>query len=116
MTVPTSASGGSDGGGEGSAFADVIASGPVAADDAVAGGAWAAAIKEKDQLIRGGTVANQVFSLASTTGGRPPASTRASPSRWRSTSSARAARRRSSTSTPPSRPARRWCRTGPWTA
>ena len=64
-------SGGSDGGGEGSAFADVIASGPVAADDAVAGSAWAAAIKEKDQLIRGGTVANQVFSLASTTGGQP---------------------------------------------
>ncbi|MCT1438405.1 glutamate ABC transporter substrate-binding protein [Brachybacterium paraconglomeratum] len=64
-------SGGSDGGGEGSAFADVIASGPVAADDAIAGSAWAAAIKEKDQLIRGGTVANQVFSLASTTGGQP---------------------------------------------
>lgn len=64
-------SGGSDGGGEGSAFADVIASGPVAADDAVAGSAWASAIKEKDQLIRGGTVANQVFSLASTTGGQP---------------------------------------------
>ncbi|GAP77504.1 MULTISPECIES: glutamate ABC transporter substrate-binding protein [Brachybacterium] len=63
--------GGSDGGGEGSAFADVIASGPVAADDAVAGSAWATAIKEKDQLIRGGTVANQVFSLASTTGGQP---------------------------------------------
>ena len=65
------ADGGSDGGGEGSAFADVIASGPVAAEDAVAGSAWAAAIKEKDQLIRGGTVANQVFSLASTTGGQP---------------------------------------------
>ncbi|WP_263311798.1 glutamate ABC transporter substrate-binding protein [Brachybacterium atlanticum] len=63
--------GGSDGGGEGSAFVDVIASGPVAADDAIAGSAWAAAIKEKDQLIRGGTVANQVFSLASTTGGQP---------------------------------------------
>ena len=65
------ADGGSDGGGEGSAFADVIASGPVAADDAIAGSAWAAAIKEKGQLIRGGTVANQVFSLASTTGGQP---------------------------------------------
>ncbi|OFT61481.1 amino acid-binding protein [Brachybacterium sp. HMSC06H03] len=64
-------SGGSDGGGEGSAFADVIASGPVASEDAIAGSAWAAAIKEKDQLIRGGTVANQVFSLASTTGGQP---------------------------------------------
>lgn len=62
---------GEGGDGEGSAFADVIASGPVAADDAVAGSAWAAAIKEKDQLIRGGTVANQVFSLASTTGGQP---------------------------------------------
>ena len=56
---------------EGSPFADVIASGPVAEDDAVSGSAWAAAIKEKDQLIRGGTVANQVFSLASTTGGQP---------------------------------------------
>ena len=56
---------------EGSPFADVIASGPVAEDDAVAASAWAAAIKEKDQLIRGGTVANQVFSLASTTGGQP---------------------------------------------
>lgn len=64
-------SGGSDGGGEGSAFADVIASGPVASEDAISGSAWAAAIKEKDQLIRGGTVANQVFSLASTTGGQP---------------------------------------------
>ena len=49
----------------------MIASGPVAEDDAVAASAWAAAIKEKDQLIRGGTVANQVFSLASTTGGQP---------------------------------------------
>lgn len=65
------ADGGSDGGGEGSAFADVIASGPVADDAAVSGSAWAAAIKEKGQLIRGGTVANQVFSLASTTGGQP---------------------------------------------
>ena len=64
--------GGAEGGDEeGSPLADVIASGPVAEDDAVSGSAWAAAIKEKDQLIRGGTVANQVFSLASTTGGQP---------------------------------------------
>ena len=64
--------GGAGGGDEeGSPFADVIASGPVAEDDAVAASAWAAAIKDKDQLIRGGTVANQVFSLASTTGGQP---------------------------------------------
>ena len=64
--------GGAGGGDEeGSPFADVIASGPVADDDAISGSAWAAAIKEKDQLIRGGTVANQVFSLASTTGGQP---------------------------------------------
>ena len=64
--------GGAEGGDEeGSPFADVIASGPVADDDAIAGSAWAAAIKDKDQLIRGGTVANQVFSLASTTGGQP---------------------------------------------
>jgi ABC-type amino acid transport substrate-binding protein len=64
--------GGAEGGDEeGSPFADVIASGPVAEDDAVAASAWAAAIKDKDQLIRGGTVANQVFSLASTTGGQP---------------------------------------------
>lgn len=64
--------GGSDGGGaEGSAFDDAVASGPLAAEDAVAASAWATAIKEKDQLIRGGTLANQVFSLASTSGGRP---------------------------------------------
>ena len=65
--------GGSAAGGdeEGSPFADVIASGPVAEDDAVSGSGWAAGIKEKGQLIRGGTVANQVFSLASTSGGQP---------------------------------------------
>ena len=63
--------GGGDEGGEGSAFADVIASGPVASEDAIAASPWATAIKDKDQLIRGGTVANQVFSLASTTGGQP---------------------------------------------
>ncbi|MFC7374857.1 MULTISPECIES: glutamate ABC transporter substrate-binding protein [unclassified Brachybacterium] len=64
--------GGSDGGGaEGSAFTDAIASGPIAEDDVVAASAWASAIKDKDQLIRGGTLANQVFSLASTSGGEP---------------------------------------------
>ena len=63
--------GGGDEGGEGSAFADVIASGPLAAEDAVSASPWAAGIKERDQLIRGGTVANQVFSLASTSGGQP---------------------------------------------
>src|SRR5690606_22398421 len=57
--------------GEGSAFADVISSGPVASEDAIAASPWATAIKDKDQLVRGGTVANQVFSLASTTGGQP---------------------------------------------
>ena len=63
--------GGGDEGGEGSAFADVISSGPVASEDAIAASPWATAIKDKDQLVRGGTVANQVFSLASTTGGQP---------------------------------------------
>ncbi|WP_262424865.1 glutamate ABC transporter substrate-binding protein [Brachybacterium sp. Z12] len=49
----------------------MIASGPVAAEDAIAASPWATAIKDKGQLIRGGTVANQVFSLASTSGGQP---------------------------------------------
>src|SRR5699024_3953669 len=71
---------GSSGGGEGDGEsgdgesvpqADALASGPVAGDDVIAASAWAAAIKEKGQLVRGGTVANQVFSLASTTGGMP---------------------------------------------
>ncbi|HEX7352637.1 glutamate ABC transporter substrate-binding protein [Brachybacterium sp.] len=62
---------GEDGEEGGSPLADVIASGPVAAEDAIAASPWATAIKEKDQLIRGGTVANQVFSLASTSGGQP---------------------------------------------
>jgi len=62
---------GEDGGEGGSSLVDVIASGPVAAEDAIAASPWATAIKEKDQLIRGGTVANQVFSLASTSGGQP---------------------------------------------
>jgi glutamate transport system substrate-binding protein len=65
--------GGGEGEGDGESVpqADALASGPVAADDVVAASAWATAIKDKDQLIRGGTVANQVFSLASTTGGMP---------------------------------------------
>src|SRR5690625_6908256 len=53
----------SDGGADTSAYADVIASGPVADDDAVAASEWASAIKERGELIRGGTTANQVFSL-----------------------------------------------------
>lgn len=61
---------GEDGGGS-LPQAEALASGPVAADDVIAASAWATAIKEKDQLIRGGTVANQVFSLASTTGDMP---------------------------------------------
>jgi glutamate transport system substrate-binding protein len=68
---PDLGAGAAGGDGAGSAFADVIASGPVAADDAISASPWAAGVKEKDQLIRGGTVANQVFSLASTTGGQP---------------------------------------------
>ena len=65
--------GGGEGEGDGDALpqADALASGPVAAEDVIAASAWATAIKEKDQLIRGGTVANQVFSLASTTGDMP---------------------------------------------
>lgn len=60
-----------EGGGDSLPQADALASGPVAAEDVIAASAWATAIKEKDQLVRGGTVANQVFSLASTTGGMP---------------------------------------------
>ena len=61
----------SDGGGESGGSGDVIASGPIASDDAIAASPWATAIKDKDQLVRGGTVANQVFSLASVSGGQP---------------------------------------------
>src|SRR5690625_6532861 len=42
----------SDGGADTSAYADVIASGPVADDDAVAASEWASAIKERGELIR----------------------------------------------------------------
>ncbi|ASK65686.1 amino acid-binding protein [Brachybacterium avium] len=63
--------GGDEGDGDSVPQADALASGPVAADDVIAASAWATAIKEKGQLVRGGTVANQVFSLASTTGGMP---------------------------------------------
>ncbi|MGP5076850.1 glutamate ABC transporter substrate-binding protein [Brachybacterium alimentarium] len=62
---------GEDDAAEGSPFADAIESGPVAEDDAISASAWATAIKDKGSLIRGGTVANQVFSLASTSGGQP---------------------------------------------
>src|SRR5699024_8203161 len=65
--------GGGEGGAdeEGPPMADVLASGPVVEEDAISADARASPIKDKDQLIRGGTVANQVFSLASTTGGQP---------------------------------------------
>ena len=62
---------GEDDAAEGSPFADAIESGPVAEDDAISASAWATAIKDKGSLIRGGTLANQVFSLASTSGGQP---------------------------------------------
>lgn len=62
---------GEDDAAEGSPFADAIESGPVAEDDVISASAWATAIKDKGSLIRGGTVANQVFSLASTSGGQP---------------------------------------------
>lgn len=65
----TGGGGASDGGG--AAAADAVTSGPIAAEDAVAASAWATAIKERGTLIRGGTLANQVFSLANTSGGRP---------------------------------------------
>lgn len=56
--------GASDGGGEGaSAYDAAIAAGPVADEAAVSGSAWATAIKEKDSFVRGGTTANQVFSI-----------------------------------------------------
>ena len=56
-------SGGSDGGGASSAYDGVIAAGPVAEDSVVSGSTWASAIKEKGTLTRGGTTANQVFSI-----------------------------------------------------
>ncbi|MDN5821147.1 MAG: glutamate ABC transporter substrate-binding protein [Brachybacterium sp.] len=70
---PDLGGGGDEGEGDGGSLpqGDALASGPVASDDAIAASAWATAIKEKDQLVRGGTVANQVFSLASTTGEMP---------------------------------------------
>lgn len=64
--------GGSDGGGGGAnAFTDAVNAGPVADDATVQASAWATKIKEAGQLTRGGTVANQVFSLADTSGGNP---------------------------------------------
>src|SRR5699024_5834131 len=63
--------GGGDEGGEGSAFADVIASGPLAAEDAVSASPWAAGIKERDQLIRGRPGSNPVFTRATTSGVQP---------------------------------------------
>lgn len=64
--------GGSDGGGgDANAFTDAVNAGPVADDAAVQASAWATKIKEAGQLTRGGTVANQVFSLADTSGGNP---------------------------------------------
>ncbi|EYT50022.1 glutamate ABC transporter substrate-binding protein [Brachybacterium muris] len=64
--------GGSDGGGgDANAFTDAVNAGPVADDAAVQASAWATKIKEAGQLKRGGTVANQVFSLADTSGGNP---------------------------------------------
>ncbi|MFC0672779.1 glutamate ABC transporter substrate-binding protein [Brachybacterium hainanense] len=56
--------GASDGGGAGtSAYDAVIAAGPVAEESVVSGSAWASAIKEKGTFTRGGTTANQVFSI-----------------------------------------------------
>ncbi|PMC76119.1 glutamate ABC transporter substrate-binding protein [Brachybacterium sp. UMB0905] len=69
---PDLGGGGEDGeGGTEDAMSEVLASGPVADDDAISASAWAQTIKDNGQLKRGGTVANQVFSLASTSGGRP---------------------------------------------
>ncbi|GAA1489734.1 glutamate ABC transporter substrate-binding protein [Brachybacterium sacelli] len=68
---PDLGGGASDGGGEGTPYGDAIASGPLASEDAVAASAWATAIKDNGKLVRGGTLANQVFSLASTTGEDP---------------------------------------------
>ena len=56
-------SGASDGGAASGEYDAVIAGGPVAEDSAVSGSAWASAIKEKGKLVRGGTTANQVFSI-----------------------------------------------------
>ncbi|MFE5776075.1 glutamate ABC transporter substrate-binding protein [Brachybacterium sp. NPDC056505] len=55
--------GGSDDGGASSAYDGVIAGGPVAEDADVQKSAWAKKIKDAGKLTRGGTTANQVFSL-----------------------------------------------------
>ncbi|UEJ84464.1 glutamate ABC transporter substrate-binding protein [Brachybacterium halotolerans subsp. kimchii] len=55
--------GGSDDGGASSAYDGVIAGGPVADDADVQKSAWAKKIKDAGKLTRGGTTANQVFSL-----------------------------------------------------
>ncbi|MCL6423164.1 glutamate ABC transporter substrate-binding protein [Brachybacterium sp. JHP9] len=61
----------SDGGGTDTAAYDaVIAGGPVAADTDIAASAWATAIKEAGSLKRGGTTANQVFSLINPASGQ----------------------------------------------
>lgn len=63
--------GGAEGEEKAGSMADVLSSGPLASEDAIAASPWATAVKEKGTLVRGGTVANQVFSLASTSGGQP---------------------------------------------
>ncbi|WP_106505603.1 glutamate ABC transporter substrate-binding protein [Brachybacterium timonense] len=55
--------GGDDSDGSGAAYDDAIAGGPIADDAAISASAWATAIKEAGTLKRGGTTANQVFSL-----------------------------------------------------
>ncbi|MBK0332420.1 glutamate ABC transporter substrate-binding protein [Brachybacterium sp. MASK1Z-5] len=55
--------GGSDDGGASSAYDGVITAGPVADDADVQKSAWAKKIKDSGKLTRGGTTANQVFSL-----------------------------------------------------
>lgn len=53
----------SDGGGASEDYTAAIAAGPVASEDDIAASGWATAIREADQLVRGGTTANQVFSI-----------------------------------------------------
>ncbi len=55
--------GGEDGGSGDKAYDDAIAAGPIADDAAITASAWAKKIKEAGKLKRGGTTANQVFSL-----------------------------------------------------
>jgi ABC-type amino acid transport substrate-binding protein len=53
----------SDGGGDSDDYEAAVSGGPVADESDVSGNAWASKIKDAGKLTRGGTTANQVFSI-----------------------------------------------------